>query len=201
MKRLMIYDQTTIVDGLDLKTDALAYSWALGGELYRSLRSLDKIKGVSSWNEALNWILIEGKKEPISMIQYWGHGSPGCAHIGLDVLVNNDTWDNEIKEISTYLTDDCLFWFRTCATFAGIHGQKFAKDFANKICCRVAGHTYNINFFHSGLHAVLPNESPTWSTNEGVESFIDNHYILKKSSIFAPSTIICLQANLPKNLT
>ncbi len=201
MVRLMIYDQTTLEDGLDVKTDALAYSWKFGSKLYKTFRMLDQVKGVSSWNEALNWIYIESLKEPISMIQFWGHGSPGRAYIGNDVLSNDDTWTTELKKIGANLTDDCVFWFRTCSTFAGDPGLKFAKELSKKLDCRVAGHTHIITFFHSGLHVLAPNETPHWSANEGVEHLsADGVYEMKKSAPFIPNTITCLRGSIPKNL-
>lgn len=200
MTRLMIYDNTSLIDNFEFK-DALANSWKIGGKLYRSLRWLDKIKPVSSWDEALDWLVEETKKEQVSMIQFWGHGYPGYAMIGQDYLTRSSLLSVEkmdrFEKLRDQLPSSAVIWFRTCATFAGEDGQRFAEEFSTKLDCVIAGHTHNIGVFQSGLHTVSPGHSPRWSKDEGVKELVDSTYTLEGSGPFLPRTINCLRGTIP----
>jgi len=200
MARLMIYDQTTLEDGLQ-KEDALAYSWRLGGKLYRKFRALDIVKGVSSWEEAFDWIISEGKKEQISSIQFWGHGSPGVAWIGRQPFTSasfspGGNMHDKLNELRPYLSEFCQIWFRTCGTMAGQVGHEFAVKLSNLLDCSVAGHTYIIALWQSGLHLLRPGRTPDWPVDEGFDP--SDRSKLKWSSAFAPNTISCLRGSVPK---
>lgn len=203
MARLMIYDDTTLDDGWDgWREDGLAYSWFAGGRLYRWVRWLDKVKGVGSWAEGLDWMLEEGKKEKISMIQYWGHGSPGNVWIGkesfnLRTLSKKTENCMKWKELSNYLTDDAVIWFRTCSTFGGPVGKVFASEFSKWVDCKVAAHTHIIGPLQGGLHSITPDQAPYWPDEEGFE-VVDG----KKKSVWStfgtPNTITCLRGSIPE---
>jgi hypothetical protein len=208
MTRLMIYDNTTLEDGWDGFTeDGLGYSWFAGGRLYRFMRWIDKSKGVGSWSEALDWLIAEGKKKPISMVQYWGHGSWGRVWIGKEALSYkiaeqpsevHDKWE----ELQKYLAEDAVIWFRTCQTFGGGSGHHFAKKFSTWMGCKVAAFTYNIGPFQSGLHSIGPGEEPSWSKTEGMELIpgvdgADGRFKPIMGHFGAPNTVFCLKGSVP----
>lgn len=203
-QRLMIYDNTTIKDGWDgFGSDALAYSWLAGGKLYRIMRSLDKVKGVSSWEEALDWIIEQGKIEPISQIQFWGHGSWGRVWIGKQALGvktirNPGILRDKLSDVKKYLADDALIWFRTCSTFGNTSGKTFAKEFTEWMSCKVAAHTHIVGWWQGGLHSLKPGQEPYWPDDEGVKTLSNG----KQDSIWStrktPNTIICLNGHLPE---
>lgn len=204
MVRLMIYDDTTIDDGWHgWKEDGLAYSWFAGGRLYRWARWLDKVKGVSSWAEAFEWMMAEGKKEPISMIQYWGHGSWGHVWIGkkgfnLRSIKKNNANAQKWQELRQYLTDDAVIWFRTCSTFGGPVGKAFASEFAKLVNCKVAAHTHIIGPLQSGLHTLKPEQEPYWPDDEGIKTLPDGSKESVWSGFGAPNTVFCLKGSIPE---
>lgn len=203
-QRLMIYDDTTIEDGWDgFGSDALAYSWLAGGRLYRWFRWLDTVQGVTSWDEALDWLIEQGKKEPISQIQFWGHGSWGRAWIGKEsigrlTIHEESSVHDKFEELKNYLADDALIWFRTCSTFGNERGIQFAKEFTEWMNCKIAAHTHIIGWWQGGLHSLKPGQDPYWSPDEGVRKLPDG----KEESIWStrktPNTIRCFNGHLPE---
>jgi len=197
--RLMIYDATTLKDGLDWKEDSLAYSWLAGGRLYRIVNFLEKSKGVTSWSEGLDYLIEEGKKKKISQVQFWGHGLWGRAYIGGDKLStsrlkNDKELAEKFKELSALMTEDAFWWFRTCQTYATESGHEFAKSFTNLIDRKTAAHTHTIGLWQSGGRTLMPGEEPSWSTKQGVENGE-----AELSSRTAVNSIPCLQGRLPKS--
>ena len=63
---------------------------------------------------------------------------------------------------------EALFWFRTCETLGATRGQRFAAAFGEAMGCRVAGHTFVISYWQSGLHVLGPGERPSWDQAEGL---------------------------------
>ncbi len=178
--RVLIYDAVETNLGL-------AAGWRIGSLFYK----FDEVIPATSWNQVFEKLLaIPGT---IHEIQWWGHGNPGIAVLnGLALNQNNANWPLLKNKLPT--NGSGLIWFRCCASFQGEKGKKFALDLANKLNCKVAGHTYNIGFpFHSGLHSVTPLKIPSWSNIEGLG--IDGK--TKSSSLFAPNTIYMWQDKLP----
>lgn len=205
-QRLMIYDTTTLKDDtVDLQQGGLTFSWFAGGRLYRWVRWLDKCKGVESWDEALDWLIEQGKKEPISMIQYWGHGYWGRAYIGNKSMkrlntLEGDPWRLKLEELSGLMTDDAVWWWRTCQTYGSEYGHRFAKHFTNILNCKTVGHTHIIGFRQSGGQVLMPGEEPKWSVDEGIKERPPGRWpVAKRSSLRAPNTILCLQGFVPDN--
>ena len=178
--RVVVYD----------RTDRLAAAWAPGSVLYRALRRVDAVKGVSSWNEAIAWLAT--RPERISEIQYWGHGKWGR------VLVDGEPFDASqlarFAGVRDVLAPDALVWFRTCETFGGKVGIAFAERLADYLGARVAGHTYVIGYHQSGLHALYPGGSADWSCDEGIVPGQNN---AKWSGRREPNTITCLHNSIP----
>lgn len=198
----------------------LSHSWFAGGALFKALRRLDACRGFDNWTEALTWVAnyrpkaaddalapspSDARDDRISEIQYWGHGSPGFVWMKREALTHySPTADSAVghalRQIASRLTPDALIWFRTCSTFAGENGHRFAKAWAGGMKCRVAAHTHVIGPFQSGLHSIRPGEHPSWNASEGLKTSAPatgKH--LKWSSPWAPNTVTCLHSSFPSS--
>ena len=192
MTRLLVYDRTC-TDGIT----GLSRAWSAGATLYRGLRRIEDRRGVASWDEAFDWLAAQ--QEPISQIQYWGHGKWGCALVDNDVFDASRLRDKRFDAIRERLTPDALLWFRTCETFGAQAGHDFAQRLADRLGCRVAGHTYIIGFHQSGLHGLAPGVKPDWSADEGLEEGTAAAPVRAKwSKPWAPRTITCLGSKVPE---
>lgn len=193
--RLLVYDKTCVKGN----GGNLSHAWSLGSTLYKAVRRVDAALGVSSWDEALDWLAAQ--QEPIDQIQYWGHGKWGCALVDNDVLdVSALTGARRVRmeAIAERLTPDALLWFRTCETFGAARGIDFAQRLADFLGIRVAGHTYIIGFHQSGLHGLAPGVRADWSPEEGlVEGTADAPVRAKGSRPWAPHTVTCLASAVP----
>jgi hypothetical protein len=191
VKRLLVFDRT--------ETGALATSWSVGAKLYRGVGRIDDTRGVASWDEALDW--LASQQDPISQIQYWGHGKWGSARVDDDVLdasALQSPRKAKLEAIRERLTPDALVWFRTCETFGARAGIDFAERLADFLGCRVAGHTYVIAFHQSGLHGLAPGMRADWSPEEGLEEGTGDAPVRAKwSKPWAPRTITCLANRVP----
>ena len=179
--RVMVYDNSSQTPEIEL-----ADSWQLGGWLYRRFGKLDASRGFSSWAKAIAWLR---DFKYVDEVQFWGHGSPGALWIGRERLHVPDLKGLDVRN---------LFWARTCSSFAGYPGQRLAWELAQTLGCRVAGHTYKIGPFQSGLRTLAPTEMASWSPYEGVikgdsTAPLDTAW----STPWAPRTINCLQSEIP----
>lgn len=191
MTRLLVFDRTC-TDGIT----GLSRAWSAGATLYRGLGRIEDRLGVTSWDEAFDW--LAARQEPISQIQYWGHGKWGCALVDNDVFDATRLHDKRLDAIRERLTPDALLWFRTCETFGARAGIDFAQRLADRLGCRVAGHTYIIGFHQSGLHGLAPGVRADWSPDEGLEEgTADAPVRAKWSKPWAPRTITCLGSKVP----
>jgi hypothetical protein len=184
----------------------LSHSWFAGGVLYKTLRRLDACGGFADWIEALTWVASYREDEPISEIQFWGHGSPGCVWMKNEALAHFSTdWNKQsatteaLWAIRSRLRADSLIWFRTCSTFAGEKGQQFAKAWATGMNCRVAGHTHIIGLLQSGLRSIVPEQEPSWPSDEGIlQGTPARPTRMQPSSLRAKNTITCLHGDVPE---
>lgn len=180
MRRLkvMIYDDTDLRKAPeDIKPDqfGLTASWLLGGLFYRWFAWLTKTKGVSSWDEAFEYLLNLKLKsgQLIWEIQFWGHGQAGRAFIDGDPFQEKDLepggrYHEKMLELSARLDPKGHIWFRTCSTAHGVKGKMFMELLAKMAGCTVAAHTFIIGVWQSGLHTVEPGEAASWPVKEGV---------------------------------
>ncbi len=169
--RLLIYDDTC---RSEWKFAGLTHTWILGERLYKILNRFDDSRAVSSWAEAFNWLSHIRSDEWISEVQYWGHGKWGSARVGQDVFDIRAFESRHplyplIHAFGDRLRPESLFWFRTCETFGGLAGHRFAKACVSNWHCRVAGHTHIIGPWQSGLHILSPGEETTWSVTAGIK--------------------------------
>lgn len=171
--------------------------------MYAALGRLDHSYGAADWWSALHWLDACSDGHAIAEIQFWGHGKWGKAFIGSDVfsartLLDGSPLAGVLARLRRRMTPNASFWFRTCETFGALAGQDFARAFSDAWGCRVAGHTYVIHHWQSGLHAVQPGQRPSWSPEEGLQ--LGSPAAPKRalqSSPWAPHTVTALTTTLP----
>lgn len=197
---LLVYDSTCRGRG---PLPGLSHAWGIGAGLYRGLGRIQSSRGVQSWGEALNWLATTGEDQPISGIQFWGHGKWGTALVDRDVfderaLIRGHPLHPALTQVRERLNPESLMWFRTCETFGAHRGARFARSLADFLGCRVAGHTYIIGDWQSGLHTLEPGHLPTWSPEEGLaEGDARAPERARWSTPFEPNTIHCLRGAIP----
>ncbi|KYF54401.1 hypothetical protein BE08_40405, partial [Sorangium cellulosum] len=185
-------------------TIGLTPIWRAGALLHRMTGAADAWEQASSWAEALGWAARTARERgrKIRSLQVWGHGGWGYMRIGktrLDeaALLPGSPLDGAIAALKGELAGpDALVWLRCCSAF-GHTGQAFARALADRLGCRVAGHTYIIAFYQSGAHSLRPGEAPGWDPREGVRFSGGAPAGALWSSRTAPNTVSCLTADLP----
>lgn len=178
----------------------LTASWQVGARLYSALGRFDAFFGVSSWQEAFDWLARHDSQEPIREVQYWGHGNWGSARVSGELL-SMETIPHHadaLRALADRMGPESLFWFRTCETFGRAVGHDFARAWSDRLGCRVAGHTYVIHLAQSGLHSLALGSSPTWSTDEGLPSSAERPRHALSSRFGYPNTISCFRGDIPE---
>jgi hypothetical protein len=169
--KLLVYDDTC--KGGRAKI-GLTHSWWLGGSFYRRIGRFDGVCAAHSWREALDFLIGFEAARPIGEIQFWGHGKWGEARIARDILDISSLQETSplyagLQDVAARMQGpQSRFWFRTCETFGAEKGHAFASAFSTFMNCLVAGHTYIIGPWQSGLHCIKPGETPDWPVEEGV---------------------------------
>ncbi len=196
-RRVVLYDRGCT------EPPFLTQSWVIGAALARIRGQVDAVHGASSWREALAWLANEGREYGLAEVQFWGHGKWGRALIGGDAIdaarirEDADTRD-QLREISASLAPGALWWWRTCETFGAASGHDFAQDFGERLGCRVAGHTFIIGPWQSGLHSLAPGCRPDWPQDEGLASGTPRSPRgALWSRAWRPRTIACLRMTIP----
>lgn len=198
--RLIVYDRTQRLRA----PRSLGYSWQYGTYLYRALGRVDAAYGARDFGGALRFLGTHAPNEPIREFQFWGHGKWGKAFVDRDaldrsVLEPSHRYHELFRAFRARLTTDALIWFRTCETLGAHAGQDFARALGDATGARVAGHTYVIGFFQSGLHCLRPGEAPSWSATEGLSrGSADAPEVAHTSTPDAPNTITCLDGAVPE---
>lgn len=199
--RLIVYDRTQRARS----PRALGYSWQYGTHLYRALGRVDAAYGARDFGGALRFLASHEPTRPITELQFWGHGKWG------KIFVDRDTLDRSVlspshqyhalfRAFRARLAPNALLWFRTCETLGARAGQDFARALGDETGARVAGHTYVIGFFQSGLHCLRPGTTPTWSATEGLSrGGADSPECALTSAPGAPNTITCLDGEIPED--
>jgi len=198
--RLVVYDATQ----RSRRPRALGLSWDYGSKLYRGLGRIDAAHGARSFADAFAWLGSHEPQRPIAELQFWGHGKWGRAFIereALDreVLRTGHRHHAAFEAFRQRLAPGALLWFRTCETLGARSGQDFAAALGDATGARVAGHTYVIGFYQSGLHCLGPGERPHWSGTEGLaQGSAEQPETARSSSPDAPNTITCLTGRIPE---
>jgi hypothetical protein len=175
-QRLIVYDNT--------ENGIKEWFW----RRYVQVRVGWKKIGVSSWADAHGKIFNAVRPGTRLMeLQWWGDGSPGAPRIN-GKTPPDDFW----QTLSSLVTPESLIWFRMCSVFFGDKGRAFAQATARTLGCRVAGHTYVIGPWQSGLRTLRPGQTP------------DLHWLYTgadwtqvKSGPFRPRTIFCTRMSVP----
>ncbi|HEX2873831.1 MAG TPA: DUF4347 domain-containing protein [Polyangiaceae bacterium] len=197
--RLVIFDATQ----RQRRPKALGLSWQYGTLLYRALGRVDAAYGATNFADALAWLARHDASRSIGEIQFWGHGKWGrifIANESLDrgVLTAGHPHHTAFQAVRERLVPDSLLWFRTCETLGAHAGQDFAAALGDATGARVAGHTYVIGFFQSGLHCLRPGTAPHWSPSEGLSrGNAEAPEAALTSTPSAPNTITCLAGEIP----
>lgn len=198
--RLLVYDATQQTR----PPRALGYSWRYGTLLYRMLGRHDGACGARSFAEAFDWLGSYRADQPISELQFWGHGKWGRflidgQSLGRELLQPGHEHHAGFQRFRERLRPDALIWFRTCETLGARPGHDFAAALGDATGARVAGHTYVIGFFQSGLHCLRPGTAPHWSLAEGLtRGSVDAPEAALTSSPSEPNTITCLDGQIPE---
>ena len=106
--------------------------------------------------------------------------------------------NHDVSAVRSRLSPDATWWFRTCETVSADVGRRFARDFADHQGVAVAGHTYVIGPFQSGLHLLRPGAEPHWTPDEGLSEGTPSRPIRARWSRWSePHTITCLHGAVP----
>ena len=141
---------------------------------------------------------------PIAELQFWGHGKWGQALIdgeSLDrrALLPGHPLEPGLAAFRERLTSDALVWFRTCETLGAVPGQDFARALGDYLGARIAGHTFVIGYFQSGLHSLAPGDRPSWSPAEGLSRGTpEAPAAALSSSPSEPNTVTCFDGSIPE---
>ena len=199
--RLVVYDATQ----QRRPPRALGLSWRFGTQLYRALGRVDAAYGASSFADALGWLTRIEPQRRIDELQFWGHGKWGRIFIGAEaldrgVLEATHRHYAAFRAVRERLAPESLLWFRTCETLGARAGHDFAQALSDATGARVAGHTYVIGYFQSGLHCLRPGTAPTWSASEGLaRGTPERPESALPSTLDAPNTITCLTGSIPRD--
>lgn len=190
-------------DASDWAGEQLRFSWVTGGHFYKLFRGVEETKGCYNWTEALNYLSNVDSDKKIKSIQFWGHGSPGRVWINGDFLsvrslLASSTHRSYLLKLKERLTPESVIWFRSCNVFAGQEGYLFAIAFSQFMNCVVAGHTFIVGPWQSGLHTIKPGERPSWSKEEGIKKKENGETQMLWSKPWSPNTIFCLTGQIPK---
>lgn len=213
--RLIIYDATQkrrpqLGSGLRSRYGALldrglGLSWQLGTSLYRGRHLVDGAHGAADFASALSWLRSHEPSRQIGELQFWGHGKWGAIFIDREpldrsVLQAGHVHHRAFQRFRERLTPNALIWFRSCETLGALAGHDLACALGDATGARIAGHTYVIGFFQSGLHCLKPGHRPSWSAQEGLAlgTARDPKRALPSSPL-APNTITCLTGHIPED--
>lgn len=173
------------------ESSALGLAWAYGAPLFTRLGRFDHCIRGFTWLQVFRDI---SKLKGVTEVQFWGHGAPG--HVFLDGEQLGAHVPSEALLMQPAFAENALWWWRTCATFAGELGHGFATAWTERIGCRIAGHTHNIGFpWHSGTHILRPRQMPQWSVAEGLDD--DGKPLWSRRR--APNTIWFSAMDLPSS--
>ena len=117
--------------------------------------------------------------------------------LGADSLLRGHPHASALSKLRARLVPEALVWLRTCETFGADSGQRFARGFSDFMGTRVAGHTYVIGPWQSGLHCLAPGAVADWPADEGLDAGTPRAPSAKISTPLEPRTVTCLEGKLP----
>ena len=187
-------------DGTARGTGGLTRWWRIGAALHTTAQRADAAFGATSWDEAIRWAREQAERSgrPVEELQAWGHG--GWGYMGMGPTKLDAASDAYARALRPLLAPNALVWLRCCSAFAAEAGTDLAPRLADALGARVAGHTFIIGFWQSGLHVVSPGGRADWSVDEGTSRTSAGVRIADVSRPGAPRTITCLRPGLPAGL-
>jgi len=197
--RLIVFDRTQE----ERSPKALGWSWRYGTLLYRAIGRVDGAFGARSLSEMWHWLATHERDRQIAELQFWGHGKWGrffvAEHsLGSELLTASHAQHAAFLRFRERLTADALIWFRTCETLGAQAGRDFAARLGDATGARVAGHTFVIGFFQSGLHCLAPGAATQWAIDEGLQRGTPSSPLKALTSHpGAPNTITCFDGAVP----
>ena len=132
----------------------------------------------------------------IRRIEVWTHGNPGTfriqrKHLGREIFTARDPrLLGALQTLRTRLAGGAVIHFRSCVTFHGPDGRRFAEEasrFFNATGKGIVliGHTRPTGLIHPGARILLPGRRATWSDREGtLEAPLQNAEILVRDLIW-----------------
>lgn len=194
---IMIYDSS------DWAGKQLRFSWITGGSFYKKFRGVECYKGFDNWPSALQWLSEVEPNKKINSVQFWGHGTPGRVWINGDYLSARSILEKsehhaQLTKLRDRMDKDSVFWFRSCNVFAGQEGHLFAVAISKMLQCKIAAHTHIVGPWQGGLHTIGPDETPSWSLEEGLKKNKDGTLVPKWSMPWTKNTVFCLTGKIPK---
>ena len=183
--RLIIYDAA--------ENTPVGWSWAIGARLFRFSGQVQHVVAARTWAQGLQDALSLATKNRITEVQFWGHGSPGRVYVAGESLKPTRDHQRALLDLSNALDPQALIWLRTCSSFAGPSGHRFALDLSVRTGRRVAGSTFLIGLWHSGQHSLRPGQTPSWPLTEGLDAALQPLW----SQADAPNTLPFSQMDLP----
>lgn len=165
----------------------LKTSWVVGCWIQKLFGAVDAVYGASSWEDALRW--LKDRHDPLTHIQFWGHGSPGTLWNG-----GIPTHEETFLVLKPMLVPETVLWFRACSVFQGQRGHDFSKRLADGLGCTIAGHTRVIGVFQGGLHTRKPHTEPSWPVTEGE---LRPEWLNRLGLRWGNNTVICLATKVP----
>jgi len=197
----MVYDATCTGRGA---RPGLSDAWFAGGYLYQALGRFDRTWGARSWDEALGWLVEVEPTRAVGEIQYWGHGNWGRvlldgAPLTVEALGSGHAHRPALERIRGRLAPGAQWWFRTCELFGAEAGHRFALEWTRFFQRPVAGHTFIIGYWQSGLHRLVPGQQPDWPPEEGLaQGTAAEPGEALWSRPWSPNTISCLRGTIPR---
>lgn len=181
--RVTIYDKNP---GPGFRQWFLKTSWLVGCLFQKLFGAVDDYYGATSWDDAVIW--LRNRPSKLTMIQYWGHGSPGAIWLG-----GRYGWFGVFGDATNNIDSNTVVWLRTCSTFQGPAGHEYSEKMSDLLGCTVAGHTRIIGPLQGGLHTRKPYSDPSWPVTEGElpKSWIPSFFR------WGNNTVTCLATKIP----
>ncbi|MFH1746012.1 MAG: hypothetical protein ABIG44_03095 [Planctomycetota bacterium] len=116
--------------------------------------------------------------EQIAAVEFWSHGNAGYFRINehryrAGIFTKPSTaLAPRLKRLRAQLCDRASVHWRTCSTFHGEKGHRFAQAASKFFCATgkqviVMGYTRPVGLTFPGGHALRPGQSPYWPVCEG----------------------------------
>lgn len=198
---VLVYDAACRGPG---PTRWLGRAFAIGRHTHAVAQPWDLVVPATTWPEAIDRVLAGCEHAGVAELQYWGHGKWGRVLIGAESLDRDaispaGPLHDRIRALGTLMHGpDAHVWFRTCETLGAHRGHAMAQELCEQLGCAVAGHTFIVGPWQSGLHLLRPGARPEWPADEGLlEGTPELPVRAAWSRAWHPRTVSCMRRALP----